>query len=88
MFKIHNKVNMSKIHKGKTNENELCQKPHKNSLPKICQKLPPPKTPQKLSVHDYTILTRFLLPPLYIFFVFFRATPSNIGENREIALPR
>jgi hypothetical protein len=88
MFKIHNNFNMSKIHKGKTNENELCQKPHKNFSPKICQKLPPTKTPQKLSVRDYTILTPFLLSPLYIFFVFFLATPSNIGENREIASPR
>jgi hypothetical protein len=56
------------------------QKPHKNSQPT--------KTPQKLSVRDYTILTPFLLPPLYIFFVFFRATPSNIEENRVIASPR
>jgi hypothetical protein len=74
--------NPTKTPRQKSAKNSLRQK-----LPKTSQKLPPTKTPQKLSVRDYTILMPFLLPPLYIFFVFFLATPSNIGENREIASP-
>ena len=79
MYKIHNKINMYKIHKGKTYENELCQKPHKNSQPpKTPKNLPKTsfaKNPTKILGTRLHHFDAFPTSPTIYFFSFFSCHP-------------